>query len=130
MPLADYRWVPRDVTLMGGCRTPIVYALNLVAVLFGIFLAPLRVLRAIRAGRGARALYRLGHEYEDLLALPLGELRRRLGIPSGGVAWAPRRQHDDGERKRADAIPGAPPVPGWAAVLAMIYGHAGATDRA
>lgn len=108
--------------LMGGCRTPIVYALNIVAVLFGAFLAPLRILRAIRAGRGARALYRLEHGYEELLALPLGELRRRLGIPSGGVAQAPRRLHGDGERKRADALPGASPVPGWAAALAMIYG--------
>jgi hypothetical protein len=108
--------------LMGGCQTPIVYALNIVAVLFGALLAPLRILRAVRDGRGARALYRLDHEYEELLVLPLGELCRRLGIPSGGMAWAPRRLHDDGERKRADALPGAPPVPGWAAVLAMVYG--------
>jgi ubiquinone biosynthesis protein Coq4 len=92
--------------LMGGCRTPIVYALNIVAVLFGVFLAPLRILRAARDARGARALYRLGYTYEDLLALPLGELRRRLGTPAGGAARTPRRLHDDAERKQAAAHPG------------------------
>jgi hypothetical protein len=82
--------------LVGGCRTPIVYALNIAAVLVGVLLAPLRILRAVRDARGARALYRHDTSYEELLALPLSELRRRLGIPSDGVARSPRRLH--GER--------------------------------
>lgn len=110
--------------LVAGCRTPIVYALNGVAVLMGLFVAPLRTLRAFRDARGGRALYRIDHDYAALLALPLGELRSRLGIPSGGLARAPRRLHDEAERERSDPLPGAPPVASWAVALAAIHGVA------
>jgi hypothetical protein len=72
--------------LAAGCKTPIVYALNAAAVLFGLFLAPLRVLRAFWAGRRARALYRQRFDYEALLDRPLLELRDRLGVPPEGLA--------------------------------------------
>jgi hypothetical protein len=87
--------------LVAGCRAPIVYALNLTAVAIGLVLAPLRVLRAFRDARGARSLYRIDHDYDALLALPVGELRRRLGVRAGGVAREPRRLHDSAEEKLA-----------------------------
>jgi hypothetical protein len=72
--------------LAAGCRTPIVYALNIAAVLLGLFLAPIRVLRAYRAGRHARALYRQSFDYDELLGRSLPELRRQLGVPPEGLA--------------------------------------------
>jgi hypothetical protein len=79
--------------LAAGCRTFIVYWLNSVAVLIGLFLSPLRVLAGFRAGLRARALYRLDVPYEELLALDVGALRRLLGLPEGGLAEHPRRLH-------------------------------------
>jgi hypothetical protein len=110
--------------LVGGCRTPTVYLLNLLAMSGGLLLAPLRTLRALRDARGARALYRHDHDYDALLDLSLGELRARLGIPVDGLASRPQRLHDEAEQKRPDALPSAPPLPGWAALLASATGLA------
>lgn len=108
--------------LMGGCKTPVVYALDIVAVIIGLFVAPIRTLRAFADARNARALFRTPHDYEELLAMPLGELREKLGLPRGGVARAPRRLHDEQEMKRPDALPGAPPQPLAVALPGAIYG--------
>ena len=83
--------------LRGGCRRPVVYGLNIAAVVMGLFLAPLRLWRAFADARGARTLYVQEHDYAALLALPLGELRRRLGVPPAGVVRAPRRLHAKAE---------------------------------
>ncbi len=72
--------------LAAGCKTPVVYALNVAAVLLGLLLAPIRVLRAFRAGWRAHALYRQSFDYERLLELPVAELRARLGVPPAGLA--------------------------------------------
>jgi hypothetical protein len=79
--------------LAAGCRTFIVYWLNSIAVLIGLFLAPLRVLAGFRAGARARALYRLELDYDSLLALDVGGLRRVLALPEEGLARHPRRLH-------------------------------------
>jgi hypothetical protein len=93
--------------LRAGCRTPIVYVLNLVAALLGLVLAPRRMARAWRAARGAVSLYRQEHEYAAVLDLTLGELRDRLRVPADGVAREPRRLHETA----AAISPPAPPAP-------------------
>lgn len=84
--------------LVAGCETWIVYSLNLTAATLGFFLAPRRMLRAIRSARHARSLYRQGLTKSAILDMSLGELRATLGVPSGGVASVPRRLHADAER--------------------------------
>ncbi len=102
--------------LMGGCRTPIVYALNLGAAAAGLLLAPLRTLRAFRVARGMRTLFRDATPYDELLALSLGDLRARLGIPEAGLAHRPRRLHDAVEH----ALPTAPPIGAVTLALALL----------
>lgn len=80
--------------LRAGCRTPVVYLLNTIAMSGGLFLAPLRMWRTFRDARRSLSLYRQPHEYEELLNLTLGELRARMGIPAEGLAREPRRLHD------------------------------------
>ncbi|MFM2419646.1 MAG: hypothetical protein RL385_4369 [Pseudomonadota bacterium] len=81
--------------LGAGCRRGVVYALNAMAFTAGFLLAPLRVLRAFRLGRGQRTLYRHPREYEALLDQTVGELRRHLGLPDFGLADKPRKLHED-----------------------------------
>lgn len=71
--------------LVAGCRTPVVYFLNLAAALGGLFLSPRRVLGAFRAARGARSLYRQPLAYEQALKMTVSELRAHLGVPQGGM---------------------------------------------
>lgn len=80
--------------LGAGCRTPVVYALNVAAVVLGLFLAPRRMLEAYRAGLRSLALYRQSASYDALLALDLGTLRTRLGLPPEGLATHPRGLHE------------------------------------
>ena len=110
--------------LMGGCRTPIVYGLNIVAVIMGMFIAPVRTLLAFADARGARTLFRESHDYDELLGLSLGDLRAKLGIPRDGLSREPRRLHDEKEAARPDAMPGAPRQPRWVAVFGGVYGLA------
>ncbi|MBX3232183.1 MAG: hypothetical protein KIT84_19290 [Labilithrix sp.] len=112
--------------LVGGCRTPVVYALNVVAVLVGFALAPVRTLRAFLHARraGARALYRSVPSVDPVLDIPLGDLRARLGIPRGGLSSERRRLHDEGEARRADALPSAPPQRRWVVALGLVNGLA------
>ncbi len=76
--------------LGAGCRTSVVYALNIAVVTFGLVLAPIRVLRAFRRGLRGRTLYRLGLKQEACLTLDVSALRARLGIPAEG--WVDRRR--------------------------------------
>jgi hypothetical protein len=72
--------------LRAGCNSFITYYLNGGGVLIGLFLSPPRVLRAFRAAKGQRTLYRDPASYEQLLQMSVGEVRKRLGIPSQGLA--------------------------------------------
>lgn len=72
--------------LRSGCTTPFLYMINLVALLGGLFVAPLRVLRAWRRAKGCRTLYLDGLPYAEALELRVVDLRRRLGIPDAGIA--------------------------------------------
>jgi hypothetical protein len=71
--------------LRAGCTTLAAWFYNGMAVALGLALGPRRVWRAFREARGHRTLYRLGRPYEQLLAMPLSELREALGIPAGGL---------------------------------------------
>ncbi|HVJ88278.1 MAG TPA: hypothetical protein VM580_00640 [Labilithrix sp.] len=110
--------------LMGGCRTAIVYALNISAVVMGLFVAPVRTLRAFVDSRRARALFRQQDPYGRLLEMPLGDLRDKLGIPREGLAREARRLHDEREVRRSDAMPGAPRQPLWVAAVGAVQGLA------
>jgi hypothetical protein len=68
----------------------------------GLFVAPLRTLRAWRAAAGeAPSLFPLCElpegefdaRYEELLGMTVGELRRMLSVPERGVSDRPRRLH-------------------------------------
>ncbi|MDI1443630.1 hypothetical protein [Polyangium sp. 6x1] len=76
--------------LMGGCETWIVYLLNASAAMLGFVLSPSRMLQAYEGAKPARALYRQGVKLDDLLDMPLGDLRERLGIPREGLAKGER----------------------------------------
>jgi hypothetical protein len=72
--------------IVGGCRSLIVYWLNGSAVTLGLFLAPLRVLRAFWRARGQRTLYAAPIPYDEVVEMTIGDLRERLGIPREGQA--------------------------------------------
>ncbi|MRG93017.1 hypothetical protein [Polyangium spumosum] len=76
--------------LMGGCETWVVYFLNVSAAMLGVVLAPRRMWKAYEDARTARALYRQGMTLDELLEMPLGDLRERLGIPREGLAKGER----------------------------------------
>lgn len=79
--------------LRAGCNTAFLWFINLTAVAFGLVIAPHRVWRAWRATKGQRSLYVDPRSLEELLDLPLGELRAQLGVPREGlVSSAPERQ--------------------------------------
>jgi hypothetical protein len=80
--------------LAAGCSHAIVYWLNGVAVLIGLFLAPRRVLRAARRGFALRTLYRTPRDYEGWLSLSVEALRDLLGMPREGLAEHPPGLHD------------------------------------
>ena len=63
--------------LVGGCNTLTLYGLNGSAFLFGMFLAPRRVLRALRRARGQRTLYPDLAPYDDLVGHPRPPTQRR-----------------------------------------------------
>ncbi|HVK71587.1 MAG TPA: hypothetical protein VM694_44340 [Polyangium sp.] len=76
--------------LMGGCETWIVYLLNASAATLGFVLSPSRMLQAYEDAKPARALYRQGMTLDEVLEMPLGELRERMGIPREGIAKGER----------------------------------------
>jgi ubiquinone biosynthesis protein Coq4 len=66
--------------LASGCRDHwAAWVLNLSAALIGLVIAPRAIVRAFRRGRACRNLYE--REWDDgILDLPVGELRRELGL--------------------------------------------------
>lgn len=72
--------------LRAGCTTPMLWIINLLAAIVGMFTVPARTIRAFRAGRQRTTLYRLGRSHEEFLGLRIGELRHMLGIPARGLA--------------------------------------------
>lgn len=67
--------------LRSGCPTALIWLLCMAAMVLGALVAPRRVWRTWRRYAGCKNLYR-GHRYEDLLALDLHELRRKMGVSS------------------------------------------------
>jgi hypothetical protein len=72
--------------LRAGCKTLVVYWLDLSGVALGLFISPMRVWNAWRAARGQRTLYRDPRSFEEMMQMTVGEVRARLGIPAGGLA--------------------------------------------
>lgn len=70
--------------LRAGCTTFFLWAINILAVLGGLVVAPRRIVRAFRAAGRQRTLYRDLRDDAALLELRVDELRRQLGIPEGG----------------------------------------------
>ena len=87
--------------LRAGCKTVAAYVYNGMAAAFGLFIAPLRTLRAFRDAAGCTTLYRLGLDYEETLALPLDALRETTGVPPAGMARHPARLHSAAPRAAA-----------------------------
>lgn len=79
----------------GGLREVGVYTGALVTsgVLVGLAAAPLRVRWAWRGGRAGNVLWSKPVAYERLLEMSVRELRALLGVPSEGLARAPRKLH-------------------------------------
>jgi hypothetical protein len=69
--------------LRAGCKTLVVYWLDLSGVAIGLLLSPIRMWRAFRAARGSRTLYRDPKLCETMMDMTVGEVRSRLGIPLG-----------------------------------------------
>ncbi|MEM9069388.1 MAG: hypothetical protein AAGE52_12815 [Myxococcota bacterium] len=79
-------WEVSAWELRRGVRTLGLYVASIVCLgaVSGFLLAPRRTLRAWRAGKGP-SLFDDLDSYEELLALPLRELRARLGVPPEGL---------------------------------------------
>jgi hypothetical protein len=71
--------------LRAGCKTLVVYWLDLSGAAVGLFISPQRVWRAFRAAKGHRTLYRDPTLCESMNHMTVGEVRARLGIPPGGL---------------------------------------------
>jgi len=72
--------------LRAGCKTQVVYWLDLSGAAIGLFISPLRVWRAFRSARGQRTLYRDPKLCDSMMQMTVGEVRSRLGIPREGMA--------------------------------------------
>jgi len=72
--------------LRAGCKTLVVYWLDLSGVAIGLFISPARVWRAFRAARGQRTLYRNPDLCDSMMQMTVGEVRTRLGIPPQGLS--------------------------------------------
>jgi hypothetical protein len=68
------------------------------ATMAGVLIAPRRTWTAWWAPAATRSLFVRGIDYEALLALSVGELRARLGIPRNGLCGH-RRLHDLAPRR-------------------------------
>lgn len=66
--------------LRAGCKTLVVYSLDVAGVIIGLFISPRRVGRAFRRAKRQRTLYHDPIAYDQLLKMSVGELRKRLGI--------------------------------------------------
>lgn len=89
--------------LARGCgRHAIAWVLQPQALAFGLFACPRRTWRAFVRGRGGENLYAHPYASEELLARPLSELRRELGLEEGSA-----RQPTWGDRAAFAAISAA-----------------------
>lgn len=81
--------------LGAGSTTATLWFINMTAATIGLFVAPKRTIRALRAGRTARTLYVLRPEYSELLDITVGELRRLLLVnPHGCIRAAALARND------------------------------------
>lgn len=83
--------------LRGGfrCLGPYVGSIVLGGALFGLLLAPQRVLNAFLQGGKARSLFaRDDLSYEALLDMSISQLRAELNLPESGLAQRPRALHN------------------------------------
>jgi hypothetical protein len=62
-------------------------------VAIGAVFAPGRTWTALRGAGAGPSLFRVDAAYESLLELTVGELRRMLELPEGGLATRPRGLH-------------------------------------
>ncbi len=72
-------------------RSWIAWTFCLPAALMGLVVCPRRAYRAWRAAEGAHSLLGPNADREALLDLPVGEARRRQGVPTHGAADHPAR---------------------------------------
>jgi len=74
--------------LASGCTNATLYAYNGLAAVVGLVVAPVRTVRAFMKAREQRqrTLYLQDVAYDELLAMTVGELRARLGLPREGAA--------------------------------------------
>lgn len=72
--------------LRGGGANGMVTGLCVAGILYGLVLAPRRVVRAWHRCASTRSLYGGAIPYDALLAMTVGELRTALGIPPDGLA--------------------------------------------
>jgi len=70
--------------LRGGCGSAMIFILCIGAIVFGLFVALKRILRAWQRCRGAHNLYHSRIPYETLLEMSVGDLRQQLGLPRYG----------------------------------------------
>jgi hypothetical protein len=70
--------------LRAGCNSWVAYFLNGSGVIIGLAFSPARVWRAFLEAKGQHTLYRDSADYGSLLAMTVGEIRKRLGIPAVG----------------------------------------------
>ena len=80
--------------LRAGWGTPFILMLCLGAMSIGMVLSPPRVIRAWRASRGARSLYRADIPYARLLEMPVSELRQFMALPPEGLVPAVWREEE------------------------------------
>jgi hypothetical protein len=73
-----------------GChRHHAAWILNLLAMQYGVVLAPRRVLRALARGRRSETLYRMPELDESILGKTVGELRRELRLDAAEAEPTP-----------------------------------------
>jgi hypothetical protein len=71
--------------LRAGCKTLVVYWLDVAGVVIGLFISPARLWRAFVRAKGQRTLYHEPALCDSLSQMTVGEVRARLGIPAGGL---------------------------------------------
>ncbi len=71
--------------LRAGCKTLVVYCLDVAGVIIGLFISPVRVWRAFLRADGQRNLYHEPALAASVWQMTVGEVRARLGIPPGGL---------------------------------------------
>ncbi len=79
----------------GGLRKVGLYVGGIITsgMMLGFFGAFRRALAAFRASKRGRVLWAIDANYNDLLAMTVGELRTLLALPQEGIATVPRKRH-------------------------------------